>query len=281
MPMIATPLQLNHAGHFKPIHVGTTTRLDPVDFLLIWVTRGGTHATVAGQPVVAGPGDLLTFEPQVPQHYEPDSRGDWEWLWVHFGGPAAADLVRALRGPSGSPVVHLGLDDRLRDRFLELVIAAPPGVPGSRPAPPAHEPHRNLLADAALLHLLALMLDRLGRLQLRGTGPDHQALDLPAFQRYVHDHLAEPMTVQALARHAKLSPAHFTRLVRRSLGVAPMQYVIGKRMDRAATLLTQTPMKLTAIAEAVGYDDPYYFSRLFKKVTGVSPSAYRNRAADE
>lgn len=271
--MFQNTLKVNISGHFSGLPPSRTDRPQAMDYLMVWVLRGRFDLTLADRHYVGGPGDLFTMAPGEPEHYWSEDSHTWEWLWVHYDGPAAAEATRRIRA-HGGPRVHLGLDEHIRERFLELVIASPPGRPGARATEEA------LVADSCLASLFGLILDRLDRRHrlgatASGNGSDAPSFDAAAFQRYVHTHLTEPLTVEELAAHAKLSPAHFSRLVKQALGVSPMQYVIRRRVDRAATLLTQTPMKLAAIAAAVGYDDPYYFSRIFKKVTGVSPDTYR------
>lgn len=269
--MLEDILKVNVAGHFHGLERVRTERSDSMDYLMVWIVRGAFQLRLGGDSYAGGAGDVFTMEPGPAQSYFSGPPAGWEWLWVHFQGQAAARFVDAIRAHGDPPgrQVHLGLDDRVRDRFLELVVASPSQGGEWRDSP------GSILADSCLYSLLGLMLDRLER--RARVGRDEPAVDVAALQRYVHEHLAEPLSVERLAAQAKLSPAHYSRLVKKLLGVSPMQYVIRKRVDRAAVLLEQTPMKLAAIATAVGYDDPYYFSRLFKKVTGTPPSAYRKR----
>ena len=81
-----------------------------------------------------------------------------------------------------------------------------------------------------------------------------------------------------LAGCVNLSATHFSRPFRRYFGSSPMHYVIQQRMARAASLLAETAAPIKQVAHAVGYDDPYYFSRLFKRTVGLAPGAYRKRA---
>jgi len=90
--------------------------------------------------------------------------------------------------------------------------------------------------------------------------------------------LADPWTLESLARHAHLSGEHLRRLCQRQLGHSPMQHVAHLRMQRAAELLAATDDKVETIALAVGYQNPFAFSTTFKKWTGVRPSGYRARS---
>src|ERR1700737_2050761 len=86
---------------------------------------------------------------------------------------------------------------------------------------------------------------------------------------------AEPLTVAALARSAGLSPAHFSREFRRAFGEAPHQYLLTRRLERAAALLRNTDRTVTEICFAVGLASFGSFVTSFRRVYGAAPLAYR------
>jgi AraC-like DNA-binding protein len=88
-------------------------------------------------------------------------------------------------------------------------------------------------------------------------------------------HLDEPLQVATLAARANISPSHFFALFKRQIGCAPIDYFIRLRMQHACRLLDETVMSVKEVAAALGYDDPFYFSRIFKSVNQVAPSEYR------
>lgn len=92
---------------------------------------------------------------------------------------------------------------------------------------------------------------------------------------YMRAHLAEPITAKTLARIAHVSCSHFFVLFKRRMRKPPIEYLINLRMQEGARLLASTPMQVKDIAAALGYDDAYYFSRLFKAAYKVSPRQYR------
>lgn len=85
----------------------------------------------------------------------------------------------------------------------------------------------------------------------------------------------EPLTVADLARAAGLSPAHFSREFRRTFGEAPHQYLLTRRLERAAALLRDTDRSVTEICFAVGLAGVGSFTTSFRRVYGVPPLAYR------
>jgi AraC-like DNA-binding protein len=87
---------------------------------------------------------------------------------------------------------------------------------------------------------------------------------------------ADDLTVADLARVAGLSPAHFSREFRRTFGESPHQYLLTRRLERAAALLRNTDRPVTDICFAVGLTSLGSFSTTFGRVYGMSPSAYRD-----
>ena len=85
----------------------------------------------------------------------------------------------------------------------------------------------------------------------------------------------EPLDVSALARAAHLSPAHFSREFRRTFGVTPHQYLLTRRLERAAALLRNTDRTVTEICFAVGLRSVGSFTTSFTRTFGLSPTAYR------
>jgi AraC-like DNA-binding protein len=94
-------------------------------------------------------------------------------------------------------------------------------------------------------------------------------------REYIDRHYARPLTVNRLARLAGLSPYHFIRAFRAHAGQTPHQYLRARRIERAKELLVTTPMPVTEICDAVGFQSLGSFSSLFRKLTGETPAAFR------
>lgn len=92
---------------------------------------------------------------------------------------------------------------------------------------------------------------------------------------HIEDNLAEDLSVEALARVARMSGFHFAHVFRKETGVPPHRYVTRRRLERAKLLLRETALSLTQIAQEVGYGNLSNFSVSFRKLTGVTASAYR------
>ncbi|MCM3170870.1 AraC family transcriptional regulator [Paenibacillus sp. MER 99-2] len=93
--------------------------------------------------------------------------------------------------------------------------------------------------------------------------------------RYIQEHYAEPISMETLASMFHYSSRYLARVFKRKYGCSPMDYVIQKRMNRARILLMETDVQIKDVADSVGYKDLYYFSRIFKKTTGETPTQFK------
>jgi AraC-like DNA-binding protein len=114
-----------------------------------------------------------------------------------------------------------------------------------------------------------------GAVRSMESGESEAVRKIEASIAYMLRHLDTPLQVATLAARANVSPSHFFALFKRRVGCAPIDYFIRLRMQHACRLLDETEMSVKEVAATLGYDDQFYFSRLFKAVNNVSPSRYR------
>ena len=262
---LAALLAHHESGHFRYRQSWATERDDPQDHLLIWVLHGHMDVRINDTERTAPPGSVVLLDPHVPHRYQPREEPGWEWLWLHCGGSAVPDLWSRLRGAIG-PVRSLGIDPLIRSRFGELVTAA-----ASSPVNTTGIDDR-LRVDSCAYSLFGLLVDRL---ETPGRTEGGERGDLSALTTWILEHLGAPITVADLARASGWSAAHLTRMTRREIGLAPLQYVTRLRMTRAERLLADTELTVAEVAAMVGFADPLHFSRRFRQQTGRPPSQAR------
>jgi YesN/AraC family two-component response regulator len=136
--------------------------------------------------------------------------------------------------------------------------------------------HRDALfevASAAQLEMIFVSLRRkiMGAGVLQANSPKariSKSLD------HIHRHYASAITVSALADIEYLSVSRYCALFRQCMGVSPQSYLLELRLKMAIELMLGTDLGVKQISKKVGYDDPLYFSRLFKLRRGMSPRQY-------
>jgi AraC-like DNA-binding protein len=107
----------------------------------------------------------------------------------------------------------------------------------------------------------------------------HLPLELRRARQYLDDHLQQPLYLAEAAAVAGHSVSWLHRQFRRELQTTPAQYIMAARVRVARHLLATSTLGIAEVGQAVGIDDPYYFSKLFKRHAGVSPRTFRRRSS--
>ena len=100
---------------------------------------------------------------------------------------------------------------------------------------------------------------------------------LRRLEEYVHDNLAQPISLAELSSIAGLSKRHFLRAFQESVGSTPYHYVLSLRINEAKRRLSETEDSITDVALATGFSHAQHFSTSFRKATGLTPSSFRQR----
>ncbi|MBQ8371599.1 MAG: helix-turn-helix transcriptional regulator [Clostridia bacterium] len=127
-------------------------------------------------------------------------------------------------------------------------------------------------AAAKIYELLSIITE--GRPHPRGTDVGHEAI-FKAHEIILDNYRVPGFNAGALYTGCGVGEKQFTRIFRSLFGISPTQLVIELRMNTAARLIGEGYMSVSEVAEFVGYDDVFYFSRLFKKHFSLSPTKYR------
>ena len=230
--------------------------------IFIYCTKGAGWCELGGQRHEVRPGELLVVPPGTPHVYGADEKQPWTIHWFHVKGELVGAFLNELETTVARPVVPIGEDARLLALFEEILDTVEHG----------YAPAQLLYASQTLAHLLAAAIRhrREGRHEPSGT---HQKIAQTI--AYMKQHLHQSLQLDALAAMANLSRSQYTALFKQQTGYAPIDYFIRLRMHRACQLLDTTRLSVKAVATALGYEDPLYFSRAFRSVNKASPKAYR------
>lgn len=230
-------------------------------FAAVLVEAGSGHfESLPSGPVHVQAPALFWLFPGVPHTYRPDPAG-WSERWTMFEGTQADALLAleylAPRHPllalEGTMVAEVSaLFDGLQRDFTRQTRFAP-------------------LLSGAWVHrlIVACHVHQLEQPQLEGR----MRVALGALE----DAAFAPLDLAALARAHGFSPATFRRRVRSLTGCSPQEYLTRLRLARAKSLLARSEHSVFEVAHQCGFEDPFYFSRMFQKIEGLSPSAFRRQ----
>jgi AraC-like DNA-binding protein len=221
-----------------------------------WVQLGGSRKF----RVEAG--DAVAIPRGAPHAYGADDQEPWTIMWAHFQGAHLSSFTRLLGLMKSAPVLKLPPGALERMQFAELYLTMEAGCTiGS------------LLASSARLRTILIDLARLrvaGNQRIEST---YQAVRQNIEWMRAHRH--RRFTLGELAAQARLSVPHYCTCFKRQTGSSPMNYFQRLKIQHCAQLLALTDLQVEEIGAAVGLDDPFYFSRLFRKVMGQSPRQFR------
>jgi two-component system response regulator YesN len=157
------------------------------------------------------------------------------------------------------------------NRWLERVVTAT-GRESVMDESPAHFQLKLSVTpkDTLFQHLYAVMKlyhNRLG---------DGRATHAQKAMAYIEEHLGSDVGLQQVAKHVHVHPNHLSEVFKKEVGITFGDYVTKQKIQRAMEILTISPAKISEVASAVGYEDVKYFSQIFKKYTGKTPSEFRD-----
>ncbi|MGX5819358.1 AraC family transcriptional regulator [Chitinophaga lutea] len=232
--------------------------------ILIYCTDGKGGCNIGGQEYAINTFDYLVVPAGTPHSYWASDRSPWSIYWMHFKGAAGDQLAGLLHERMKAQQYyhkynedHLGIFHNMY-RHLQRGYSID-----------------NLIFCSMSLHyFLASFLypDKFSLpRQEPGSDPADDAI------RYLQQHIAHPLSLQEVAAAVNLSASHFSSIFRKKTGFSPMEYFNHLKMQKACQLLQFSTLRIGEIGQAVGIEDPYYFSRLFHSMMGLSPREYRNR----
>jgi AraC family transcriptional regulator of arabinose operon len=232
------------------------------DWIVILCRSGAGRVSCGELESAIQKDELILLPPGVPHEYGADARHPWAIEWLHLRGAAADGFCAALAQGRRAALARLPSAVAAQSRIhavwerLEQLI------------------HLDDLLVASADSRLALAHFWAGLRRHPASGGEERILHL---LKSLKSRLDTPADLSALARQCGYAPSHFSYLFRRATGLAPLQYLHSLKMREACRLLDSTPLSIQEIAGLLGYEDPFYFSRYFRKTMGSSPRDYRNR----
>ena len=215
-------------------------------------------------------GDIIVTpvgEPKLLSHRE-----EAEVLKVRIA-PALLDRIVADSCPAAASVELLD-NFGTRDARIEGIARAL--LDETKNAGVAGRLYVESLANQLIVHLLR-HYSSAGR-RVEDAAPPLPRYKLRRATEYINDNLRESLALEDIARTVSMSPYHFAHVFKQTVGVTPHHYVMGRRMEKAKSLLRDTAWPVTQVAQQVGYANPSHFSTVFQRFTGRSPREYRRDA---
>lgn len=247
----------------KPSHsFGPATR-DHYLIHFVTIGKGCYHFNSKVYQVNAGQCFLIC--PNDVTYYEADPDDPWTYLWIGFSGARALQYLEQISLTRNTPILSIA-DMAFVETCMENIIESAKVMRGG---------------EIRMLGHLYLLLSKLLEESKR---PDYHSLQDDYIRKaieYIEMNYAQQITINEIAKHLNLNRSYFSNLFRLKLQKSPQQYLITHRINKACVFLIQNKdLPVGHIATSVGYPDQLVFSKAFKKSTGLSPSEFRLKDAN-
>ncbi|XEC93604.1 helix-turn-helix domain-containing protein [Paenibacillus tarimensis] len=235
-------------------------------YLMHYVLSGKGTFTCMQTDYEVKPGQTFLIEPEQLVSYVSDEADPWHYRWVAFAGTEAAALVKSVGFSAANPVADSEGNRRMGLWFRRIQETFRKRRTSSH------------LQSAGYLQLLLAelqeaMADRSPE-SLRPGGEGERLIQ--QIVHYLSTQYAEPISIERMAESLGYNRAYLSRIFKQRTGMTPVTFLLKLRIDKARQLLRER-LELTVeqIAASVGFQDPLYFSKQFRRLYGMAPTAYR------
>ncbi len=278
---LVSPLYVTYIGYFPHAEHHYVDRSVPIQqYVLIYCVEGKGHYKVNGKEYDVVADEYFILPAHMPHLYFSEESAPWTIYWVHFDGELAAYYAEGAQTPQR---ILPGLTSRISHRnsiFEEIFATLASG----------YTKDSLRYATSAFVYYLASMRylqqyrKSVPSIALASDATDaHSPMTAEDVVRtathYLHERIERKLSMESLAAYLGYSVGHTTALFKQVTGQSPLSYFNRMKIEKTCEMLSSTDMKMNQISHKVGIEDSLYFSRLFRKVMGMSPTEYRNKTA--
>lgn len=231
-------------------------------YLLHYVVSGRGTYRVNEMEYQLGEGELFLIYPGVEISYQADKDEPWTYYWVGFQGNDARVILDLTDLNKEQPVMKTELKEEVQDKIMRIYQARGSG-------------NENKIEMSGYLMILLSRLIKLSVHKKEALGRYHNYVKTAL--EYIEYNYGNPITVAEVADYIGISRSHLFRAFEEEFSRSPVRFIQEYKMQRACSLLSKSELSIAAVAYSVGYEDSLYFSRVFHKIMGESPSEYRRK----
>ncbi|WP_312371053.1 AraC family transcriptional regulator [Lachnoclostridium sp.] len=273
-------LTLIQTGYQKPypyIHIAPSIR---DHFLLHFICSGQGHYHLQHSTYSLSPNDCFLIYPHEITFYKPADGNQLEYYWLGFCGSRAADFISALGFTPSKHIINYNAPE-IPVLLSNIVDAAFQYQEDAL--------SKELYINSLIQKLFFIMLGekKLNRISFSPSTPKDNT-DFLGQGQYknkivsiitllIQTSYHQDIHIETIADNMHLNRSYLSALFKQETGRSIKQYLQNYRLTRAESLLTSTNLPIYEISYSVGFQDPMYFSRLFKSTLGITPSQYRNK----
>lgn len=235
-------------------------------YMIHYVIRGKGIYRTRGKTYAIGVGDAFLIVPNELIYYEADHSDPWVYTWIGFQGIKIKDYLSRTTLLE-HPVFRYDCDERIRICHDKMYQAS------------RLRSNNDMAMNSVLYEYLFLLAEKFPQVQI--SAERRRSACLREALEYIELHYESDIGVQQIADHLYVSRTYLHRIFKEATGRSVKDHLIDFRIKKACWYLARTDYPVAVIARSVGYDDPLYFSKLFRQKKGLPPTTYRERQAQD
>lgn len=266
----------NRSGKFMaPSDTWQHDRFTLLDYELIVMTEGTLYITYAGENFTVKSGEYLLLPPKVNAWRQGFQPGYCSFYWMHFSyGPVPDEkspfpALPVFPGNGSEPMFSIPCQGRIPK--LEKVVILMKQLQDS-----TKNNYPQLALNTMGMCVLTELYSQLYLHAPANTSTNSGKQIYSDILDYVKLHISENLKVTDIAQHFGYNAKYLSHLFTDFTGISLKQFILNQKMDTASFLLTDSNQSINDIARTLGFSDSHNFSRTYKRVTGLTPSEYRN-----
>lgn len=234
------------------------------EYQMVYIANGrGLYEGVNMEPVVVEAGTLMMHFPDVWHRYKPAPETGWEEFWVGFDGHFAQYLMQQDCFDPQKPLISIGFNIEFLHIFLRLIDTVKyEGVAFRQ------------LSSCLVIQLLGLVY---ASALMNGKTRLRQEQVIHAIRFKIHENWDSDLDFEAIAREQNVSYEWFRKTFKNVVGASPGQYLLNLKLEKSGQMLRETSLTIAEITAKAGFESEFYFSRIFKKKMGFTPSEFRKK----
>jgi AraC family transcriptional regulator of arabinose operon len=247
-------------GYFPNAKYHSRSRKNGIsEYIFLYCLAGEGWIEINGKTIQLTPNTGYIIPENTGHKYGSSLKDAWSIYWVHFAGDYAKTFYKRF-STSSDGAVKIAFDESLVTLLNEIITLLESDFTDEK---------------VELTHFkLITFLSSLSYSNALNSSRDDTISHSLVFMKA---HLNGILTIEVLANQACYSISRYSELFKQKTGYSPIQFFIRLKIQKSCEYLYFTNLNIKEICKEVGFDDPYYFSRMFKKQIGVSPSEYRKK----
>jgi AraC family transcriptional regulator, arabinose operon regulatory protein len=232
--------------------------------ILIYCVEGNGWIELDNKKTNICPSQLIIIPANTPHKYGSSENDPWTIYWFHFSGEISGNIVNLIIEKTRKYQPNIGFSENRIKLFEEIYTNLERGYIMD-----------NLLhVNMTFYHFLSSTIYE-EKFNFKDSNAEKNRIDL--LLEYVQNNLGVAFELEELALYTNLSISQFSTVFKSRTGYSPIKYVNHLKVQKACQQLLLTEYSVKQIAYNLGIEDPYYFSRMFSKLMGISPNRYRKK----